>query len=105
MKSPFPLLFLFALFLLIIAIFLLFDNHTAPEQNPNQNEADCIDEETKNCTVGDCNGTSTCKNGAWHGCSWDIVCTPGSTKTCNRNSCAYAYSKCNECGTGYDECE
>lgn len=88
----------------ILSVWLAVFGLPAPPQGPPPPLPLCNDGETKPCSAGDCNGTSTCSGGEWGGCRWVQSCTPGSVQMCFHNTCAYAVRVCNECGTGFGPC-
>jgi hypothetical protein len=104
-KNPIPLIMLLGL-AIILAYGLLAPKLTvtlAPPSGPLAPAA-CAEDQSRQCFVGNCSGVSTCINGAWSGCRWERVCTPGSRSTCLKDGCAYAVKECNGCGTGYGPC-
>jgi hypothetical protein len=106
LKNVFPVAFL-ALMLLVLAYGLFSQGGSvsvSPRPAQQNNAAMCRDGQTQYCSLGNCSGLSTCIGGAWSGCRWEQVCTPGSTATCLKSSCPYALKVCNECGTGYGPC-
>ncbi len=78
--------------------------HSAEKEIALLNGAVCIENSTASCTIKNCSGTMTCKNGKWLSCRLNITCTPGSKAPCVENTCIVGYKICNECGTDYGEC-
>ncbi|MBI5158589.1 hypothetical protein HY992_00535 [Candidatus Micrarchaeota archaeon] len=72
-----------------------------------QKKSECSAGMQKNCsTSSNCYGVSVCANGEWSACIVKKTCVPGSVKVCPlQGGCGYGQQTCNECGTGYSECE
>jgi len=103
-KNAFPLLFILLSLLFVASIFIFF-KPTLAIQSDDVLTLNCSDGQIRNCTIRGCPGSSVCVEGEWHGCKWDTICSPGSIEPCLSYGCAYAYKVCNECGTGYGQCE
>ena len=105
-KNPLPLLIIAVLAVVAVYGFFFISPKAVSLHYPvDEGPVLCVEGQTKGCTVGPCDGLSTCLNGRWGPCRWETVCTPGTEAPCTQNGCAYAYKECNECGTGYGPCE
>ena len=97
--------------LIILAVFLFYYFTSTPSDVPISNwsisekkELPCVEDETKTCFSGSCNGYQVCKNSEWSRCIIKRICNPNSRENCVENGCSVGYKLCNECGTGYEEC-
>lgn len=99
-----PILFLFLILVLLLIYSFTFLFSPKLEEVSNEVEKLCEENQTRNCTLGSCVGTSTCTNDMWSPCRWEKICIPGSRAMCIENSCAKGVKECNECGTGYGPC-
>lgn len=98
--SVFVVLILYGIYLLITQS--TFKIHTT---NMPNNAPSCIEGETRTCSVNECGGIQTCKNGVFSSCMWKQACTPNEVVPCVVNGCAVAYKTCNICGTSFSSCK
>ena len=87
----------------LVIVFLFFMppmEEVIPEPEPI-----CENGETKTCFAGNCRGEQVCISGRWSACRLHMICIPGSKAPCIEFGCVSGYKTCNECGTGYGECE
>lgn len=98
-----PLAVIAALFIILIVSFLFIRPRPA-ELEYGEEEPLCIENQTKECLVGNCTGASTCTGGGWGPCRLELVCTPGETVPCLDGPCVCGYKECNECGSAFGPC-
>ncbi|MFH1520338.1 MAG: hypothetical protein ABID61_01705 [Candidatus Micrarchaeota archaeon] len=103
-KNKIILILFFILLLIISSTLLPFVIPHQINSPPSEQPQLCTTNQTKQCFISSCNGTSTCFDGDWSSCYWEKVCTPGSRAMCIQKGCAYAVKTCNPCGTGYSQC-
>lgn len=103
-----PIAILIALLIFVGAVVAIFFSSPEPgifHYPAAENASGCVPGQVEGCSVGRCSGMSTClQDGTWGGCNWQRVCIPGSRAPCLQNGCAYAYKECNQCGSGYGDC-
>jgi hypothetical protein len=103
-KNPTLIVFFLLLLAILIYIFFFVTYQPTDLHYPVEKPRLCEDGEQKDCAIGECPGTSTCKNGVWGVCKWKKICEPGSVVACIEYGCAQGSKQCNECGTGYGPC-
>ncbi len=93
--------------MLVLCVFVVaFVFFMQPEEDEVPQPAKlCSENETRQCMVGNCSGEQRCIDGRWTSCRVKMICVPGSKVPCATYGCAYGYKTCNECGSGYGECE
>ncbi|MEM3422360.1 MAG: hypothetical protein QXF35_03490 [Candidatus Bilamarchaeaceae archaeon] len=95
---------LFFISILVVIVLLAFFTNSQKEILKEENQSTCVNNSTKICYIGKCEGQKICNNGRWSDCTITFLCVPGSISNCVLNNCVRAYKVCNECGTGYSEC-
>lgn len=100
-----PIFLIGALIVLVVLyIFSFWQGHGAVGVNEPYLQRECEEGTTKQCMIDNCTGLAICRSGKWEGCRLELVCTPGSIMPCIEDYCVIGYKRCNECGTGYENC-
>jgi hypothetical protein len=99
-----PLAFLAAFLIVLVYSLFLANPQPVDLHYPGLDEITCQDGKVRQCSVGNCTGTSTCSDGDWGPCKLERVCTPGEQLPCLKQGCAKGFKVCNDCGTAYGEC-
>ncbi len=100
-----------SLFFIIISFFVLVLFFLLTVSGPSEEKAkpvvipECSQGTNTTCILGTCMGYRVCESGEWSECKMNRICIPGEIKPCIENYCAKGYKTCNECGTGYSECQ
>jgi hypothetical protein len=103
-KSPVIIIFFVLLFGILLYTFLYVAGTGEELHYPVESEPACEENDTRSCSVGECTGISTCRNGGWGGCKLEMICQPGEKVACTEAGCAQGFKECNSCGTGYGPC-
>jgi len=108
-SSRMVLLVMVLAFVAVIAFVFITTNVFGNNSNPTSNNipsspASCAEGQTKPCSLETCTGYSSCHNGLWGACRWQLVCSPYTKTPCLNNSCVYGYKECDGCGSGYGPC-
>ena len=103
--NPKILLVFFIILAIAVVLFSVYSSIHDIKITATSEVTSCKNGESRVCTYNSCSGVSTCINGIWGGCNWQRICNPGTIVPCLQNGCATSSKACNECGTGYGNCQ